>query len=601
MCADDGCNLLFLRRPGESAKCPACQAALPTKPKKKKRSKLPLLLLLLLFLGLLGSGAWYWNRNRLVVRPAEWTGPEGSRFEFHVIRPGLFGFGEKDVTPYAVALSEDPRVLRPDPATLTGLAGSRGKTTVHFHYQGRLASTSVTVTELGPPEQITIEPQLVELGVGTTQRLRLVGHYPGGVTTDLTGAAEWIPLDDAVVYAAEGLVEGVAPGTGTVAARLPYRQPAEAPAEEAPDPSLKQAADGSWYRIEFLEASANVSVSEVEFASIDAAVIPGDVALGSVGRLRIDGVASDGRRYNLLESSRLDLTVEPPYVATPQGTTLQADQLGRAQLRAKFGSDSGAGDFEVVSNLAIDSLVVVPESYSITVGEIADLSVASPQRGRIDLASSDPAVLQVTAAGRLIGRSEGNAEVNVRQGGQSQTVHVSVYHENVRAIEISPSRLVVPVDHTRIARIFGRLADGRRIELAPDAIKAETLPSPLHADFDPRAVALTGRLPTTTESPQQLTLRWADLDNTAPVEVVVAPLRLELTPHGPVDLPLGANAVAGGLGQLCRRLPGPASAGTSSMECPARVARSTGIGTSRSQGGGPARRRRPVECGGDVF
>ncbi len=540
LCADDGCNLLFLRRPGESAKCPACQAALPTKPKKKKRSKLPLLLLLLLFIGLLGAGAWYWNHNRLVVQPAEWTGPEGARLEFRVVRPGLFGLGEKDVTPYAVAISEDPRVFRPDPATATGLAGSQGKTTVHFHYQGRLASTSVTVTELGPPEQITIEPQLVELGVGTTQRLRLVGHYPGGVTTDLTEAAEWVPLDDAVIYAAEGLVEGLAPGTGTVAARLPYRQRAEAPAEgEAADPSLKQAADGSWYRIEFLEASANVSVSEVEFASIDAAVIPGDVALGSVGRLQIDGVASDGRRYNLLESSRLDLTVEPPYVGRPHGTTLQADQLGRAQLRAEFGSLSGAGDFEVVSNLGIDSLVVAPESYSIAVGEIADLSIASPRRDRIDLASSDPAVLQVTAAGRLIGRAEGSAEVTVRQGGQSQTVRVSVHNENVRAIEISPSRLVVPVDHTHTVRVYGRLADGRRIELAPDAIKAETLPSPLHADFDPRAVTLTGRLPTTTESPQQLTLRWADLDDTAPVEVVIAPLRLELTPHGAVDLPLG--------------------------------------------------------------
>ena len=199
LCADDDCNLLFVRRPGQRPKCPACQAALPTKPKKKKRRKKPVLLLLLLLLCVFLAGMWFWNRNRLIARPAEWTGPERGRIEFQVIRPGLFGFGDQDVTHGAVAISEDARIVRIDPTGTSGVAQSQGQTILHFHYAGRTSQTTVTVTEPGPPERISIEPQLVELGVGTTERLRLIGHYPGDVTTDLTEVAQWPPLDDGVV------------------------------------------------------------------------------------------------------------------------------------------------------------------------------------------------------------------------------------------------------------------------------------------------------------------------------------------------------------------------------------------------------------------
>ena len=539
LCADDACNLLFLKRPGQSPKCPACQAALPTKPKKKKRSKVPLLLLLLLLLCLLAGGTWYWNSTRLVARPAEWTGPEGGRIRFQVVRPGIFGFGEKDLTHQAIALSEDPRVVRVDPTGTFGAALSQGQTIVRFYLAGRTAETTFTVTELGAPERVSIEPQLVELGIGTTGRLRLIGHYAGDVTTDLTEVAEWTPLDDDVVYACNGLVEGLAVGTSTVAARLPYRQSVPAPSEENPDPGIAQAADGSWYRTEYLDATANVSVIDVEFTSIEASVVPEAVALGGSGKLQIDGVAADGRRYALLESSRLALSVEPSHVATPRGTTLAAEQLGVARLIASFAGQTGEGEFEVVGGVGVDALVVAPETMRMAVGEIADLSIATPMRGRIDVVSSDPAVLDITSDRRLIGRAEGAAVVTVSQAGESRTVQVTVRNEEIRTLEISPSRLVVPVDQDHRIRVFGRLASGSRIELAPDSVQAESVPSPLYADYDPRRVALKGRSPTTPEAPQSLALRWANLSDTAPVDVVVAPLRLQLTPRGPVDLPLG--------------------------------------------------------------
>ncbi len=538
LCADDGCNLLFLRRPGQSPKCPACQAALPAKP-RKKRSRKPVLLFFLLLLCALAAGMWHWNRSRLVVEPAQWNGPEGARFEFRVARPGLFGFGRKDVTSQTVALSADPRIAGIDPTGSSAVARSQGKTTIHFYFAGRQSTSSVTVTELGRPERVSLDPPLVELGVGTTARLRLLGHFPGNLTADLTEAAQWPALDDGVAFASAGLVEGIAPGKSTVTARLPCRQPADAPGEGTADPELKQAADGTWYRIELLEATASVSVSAVELAALEPGVDPSDVPLGASGRLHVDAVASDGRRFSLLESSRLVLAVEPPSVATPRGAILQAHQLGQARLKAQFGSLSGEGPFVVVAGVGIDSLLVVPESFQMVVGEIADLSIASPSPGRIDVTSSDPAVLEVAADNRLVGRAEGSAVVTVSQAGQSHTVQVSVRNEEIRGLEVFPSALVVPVDHSRRVRALGRLADGRRIELVADAVKTDATPSPLHADFDPRTLELVGRSPTTSQSPQTLALRWGEFTDSAPVEVVVAPLRLELTPQGPVDLPLG--------------------------------------------------------------
>lgn len=539
LCADDDCNLLFLRRPGQSPKCPACQAALPTKPKKKKRSKKPLLLLVLLLLSAFLAGMWYWNRNRLIAQPAQWTGPVGARIPFQIFSPGLFGFGDKDFTFEAVAVSEDPRVVRIERPGVAGITQSRGKTVLRFYHRGRMVEGAVTVTTPGPPERITISPQLVELGVGTTQRLEVFGHYSDGTVADLTPVAEWLPVDDGIVYACGGLLEGLAPGTSTVAARLPTRRPAEAPANDSPDPALKQAADGTWYRTEYLEATANVSVSEIQITGLETTISPPDIPLGHSARINIQAVTADGGRFSVLESSRLSLVVEPGYVADVKAASLDAKQLGRGRLAVGFGSTSGEGSFEVVPATAIDSLIVAPGSMQMAVGEIADLSIASPTRGRIDVTSSEPAILQVTSDRRLIGRAEGSATVTVSQAGQTRTVPVAVRNEEIRALEISPSRVVVPVDHQREIRVFGHLADGRRIELAPDSVQAETLPSPLYADFEARDVSLLGRAPTAPESPQSLSLRWANLTDTAPVDVIVAPFRLELTPPGPVDLPLG--------------------------------------------------------------
>ena len=518
ICTDPDCGLLFVRRPGQKARCPSCEAALPTGPRKKKRRpsrKRALFVALLLFL--LGCLVMYWllNRNRLVATPKEWTGRVGSRVEFTVKKGWLFG--RKDVSREAVAVVADPRVIRFDDFGSTATARSPGKTLVHFYLADRSTTATVTVAAAENPNKIAIEPELVELGVGTTAHLKLIGEYDDGTTADLTDAAEWDPKNDGVVFAHGGFLEGLGEGTSTVHVR--YRASPED---------------------EYREASANVSVSKIEFASLEMAVDPDPVPVGRGSKLRVDAVSEAGKKYSVLESSLLEVGVDPAYLATVRGTHVEGNHPGHGQIGATFnGQLSGSLEFDVALGAGVDSLVVAPEQLDMVVGEVTDLSIVSPSRDPIRVSSSDSNVVEVTWENRLIGRSVGSAQVDVSQAGESRTVEVVVSRANVESIAIKPPSVVVPVDHWLPVSVVGRIDAGRNIELAPDLVTCEKKPSPRYADFDPRSMEVQGISPTEESSPQSLALRFKKLLAEAPVEVVIAPLRLELTPSGNVDLPLG--------------------------------------------------------------
>ncbi|NQT16263.1 MAG: hypothetical protein HQ582_26130, partial [Planctomycetes bacterium] len=516
VCTDPTCGMLFVRRPGQRPKCPSCEAALVTAPKKKRTSPRWGLFLGLLLL-LLGCLLLYWllTRDRLVATPKNLTCREGSRIGFQVRQGGLLG--RKDVSGQAVAVVADPRVVRFDRFGSGATAQGPGKTLVHFHLGDKSTSAAVTVLPAENPKKISIEPELVELGVGTTARLKLMAEYNDGATDDLTEAAEWEPKNDGVVFAHGGFLEGLAPGTSTVAVR--YRA---SPQDD------------------YLETSANVSVAEVDFTSLETSVDPDPVPVGRGSRLEIDAVSEEGKRYSVLESSRLELQVDPAHVAVVHGTHVEGVHPGRGTLGATFdGRLSKSLEFDVALGTGVDRLVVAPEKLNMVVGEITDLSIASPTRELIRITSSDSTVIEVTRSNRLIARSEGSAQVEVPQGSETRPVEVVVTSATVESIAIEPSSVVVPVDHWQPVRVTGHIEGGRKIEVAPDLLACEKRPSPRFADFDADRMEVHGLRPTEKGSPESLTLRYNELVAEAPVVVVIAPLRLELTPSGSVDLPLG--------------------------------------------------------------
>jgi len=516
VCTDPECELLFVRRPGQSPKCPACEAALLAAPKKKRTlRKRAVFAGVLLFL--LGCVLTYWllTRNRLVATPQSWTGRVGSRVEFQVNRSGLFG--PTDVSQEAVAVVADPRVLRFDHFGSTATARSPGKTLVHFYLGDKSTTASVTVGAAENPSQIAIEPELARLGIGTTARLKLIGHYADGTTAELTEEAEWEPKNDGIVFAHGGFLEGLDEGTSTIHAR--YRA---SPQDD------------------YLEASANVSVSKIDFTSLEMAVEPDPVPVGRGSKLRVLAVSETGEEYSVLESSRLELGVDPTYVATVHGTHVEGNHPGHGTLAATFNDRlSGSLEFDVELGAGIDSLVVAPEQLNMVVGEVTDLSVVSPSRDLIRITSSDSKVVEITSRNRLVARNEGNAQVEVSQAGESRTVDVVVTKAEVASIAIKPPSVAVPVDHSAPVRVMGRIEGDRDVELAPGVVTCEKKPSPRYADFDPTAMEIHGIWPTEKSSPQSLAFRLNKSTAEAPVEVVIAPLRLELTPSGNVDLPLG--------------------------------------------------------------
>ena len=485
---------------------------------------------------------------RLVAVPGTLSGPVGSRCDVQIMKAGLFS--KVDVTGQAVGVVLDPAVARFDQMTgMVHLVGPGG-TKIRFQMGALKTEITLEATVMANPEKITIEPHSADLGVGTTARLKLIGEYKDGTKADLTAAAEWKPQNDKIVFAMGGFLEGLAPGASTISAR--YRA--------TPDSH-------------YMEATANVGVSKIDVKSLAIAVEPLPVGVGRGSRLHVE---RGGRRRQALLAPGVvateDRGIGPSYLASVHGSYLRGNQVGRGQLSATFGDGPAATKSLVVASIpGIERLEVHPdkldprEHLDLVVGEIADLSIVSPSTAPVRLSSSKPGIVEITSRNRLIGRHEGVAEVEVAQGSRSRTVEVGVSKAEFQSIAIDPGSVVAAVDDAAYPRVVARVKGnqtGREVELAPDLLACDKAPSPRFADFNAKRMELRGIMPTDKSFPQTLAMRFAALAAKAPVEVVVAPLRLELTPAGPVDLPLGQMARAARLGPLQRpaagRRPRPA-------------------------------------------
>lgn len=521
VCTDADCNLLFVRRPGKSPRCPSCAGVLQTRPKRKTNWKAAAAALLLLLLLLAGVGWWLWRPAALVATPAQFTGPVGTRIDCQVKEMGLFK--KKDVTHDAVGVTYDPRVARFNQASgsirLTGV----GQTKIEFQYGDRKTEVSITATASANPDKLVIMPGTVDLAVGSTARLQVFGEYQDGTRVDLTEASEWVPQNDGKVFARGSLVEGLAPGSSTIGAR--YRGSPDA---------------------KYVEAAATVNVAKGDFQSIDVGVDPSTVGVGLSGKVHVDAVTSDHKRYNLLESSQLKTEVSPSYVAALQGETLKGQRAGSGKLAVTFGNGltghplAGTAEFSVAWPRAFAS-AVHPESLDLAVGEIADIAYVSPDRSPVYLSCSKAGIVDITTDNRLIGRAVGDTQLSVNQSGKTLgTVAVSVEKREFQGIFLDPGSLTVEVDDTIYPKVFAMLADPpRNAEIAPRWVVTEKRPAPEFAGFDAKAFALSGVAPTNSSSPQELAVRMGNWKAAAPVSVVMAPCRLELAPAGPIDLPLG--------------------------------------------------------------
>ncbi|MGD0898096.1 MAG: hypothetical protein ABR915_09700, partial [Thermoguttaceae bacterium] len=519
VCNEPSCNLLFVRRPGKSPKCPDCEALWSFRPMRTTNWRMTAVaaLLLLLLLGLVGW--WTLRPSRLVVTPNIVKGLVGNRVEFQATQKSLFR--SKNITREVIGVTYDPRVARFNQATSSATLTGPGTAEIHFHYGDLTAVVAVDVEPGANPEKLQIEPRIAEIGVGTTARLKAVGEYKDGRKADLTDAVEWKALSDGIVFSQGGLVEGVAQGSTTISAR--YRANPQSP---------------------YVDAAANVSVAKMDFKSLEVAVEPSAIRPGLPGTVRADVLGDDGKRYSVLESSLLRTEVSPPGVATFRGRHLEGERTGNGNLAAAFGPALTAEAAFTVGNPPRVAPEIHPTSMDLVVGEIADISYLSPSRERISMTSSSPRIADVTTDNRIFGRSVGEAQVTVVQGDRPLgTVDVSVSQVEFQAISIDPGSIGVPVDGMVRPRVYGWVKGSdpmRSVEIAPQFLTADKLPSPRYAEFNPNLLELRGAEPTPPKSPETLALRLGANKAAAPVEVMVAPCLLEISPAGPViEVPVG--------------------------------------------------------------
>lgn len=529
ICTNPACGLLFVRHVDGSRNCPACESIVEPEQKKVRKSRrMPALLMLLaVVLGAIGYGAWEYLRRAgkevgLEAQPAQWTVPVGGQVGF-VIKQRAPDGKEEDVTAQVVAVVENPQVLRLDRAGCVGKARSTGRTAVYFYLGNDVVHATVEVQPAKLPAKIYIEPAELTLGVGTTSRLRVWGEFDDGVKHELTDAAEWEPVVGGGVSCYCGRVEGMAEVERTVSVR--YRASPEDP-----------------YR----RAEAKVKVVAEKYRAIELAVNPNAIKNGRYAGLEAYAVTESGEKRSVLQSSQLSLAVEPAALATLEEDCryLRAVRTGRGKLKASFRQLNASQEFRIERDDGAQPYHATPNPAVLAVDQVLELQVTTNSADPIRLTSSAPEIVEVLPGCRLVGRSEGKAEVAVSQEARQAKIAVEVVRKPIRALAIVPGRISVPMDRSVAFRLTGRCDNGEEIDLASDSasIAWEQVPTPTVAELNPRTLEILGRRPT-GETPETLTARFGGLRATAQVDVMLhPPLQVELTPAGPVSLPVGQSA-----------------------------------------------------------
>ncbi|MEQ8786974.1 MAG: Ig-like domain-containing protein [Pirellulaceae bacterium] len=535
ICTNADCNQLFVRRANQRARCPGCEATVAVRRRGIEAIASPrnLTVAALLLLLLLGLFIYFAGQPQLVVEPAEWTGPMGSRVNYTVTEKSWIIFSN-DVTDKIVAVSGDPRVMAFDRGGTTARAKGQGRASVTFQYQNLASNATVVVQPPAMPDKLEFEGDSIDLVIGATRRAKVWGKYDADDKgnqidpIDFTELVTQWSVDDADVayHQGEGRVEGAAEGTTLLRA-------------------MYQEGEGQTPRY----AKVEVSVGRGDYKSLKVSVDPALVRRGENARVELVGVDAKGNEHSLTGSSQVRLSVSPESAATIDGGYLVGKQAGKATLTARLGEVSAEFPFEVSSEsiLAAGTFVVNPPEVALAQNEYLELEVVTADEGPIVLSSSDGKVVKVVGERGLVGVGKGTAQVTVKQGGNTKTVDVKV-NSTIESLRIDPPLIALRIGQPMRVRVMGGVnVDGvhREVEVAPEALVWDKLPRYENAQFSPEMLVFQGVKKTTAPQPVRVLL-GDELSAGASVTVsggsaVVSLDQLEFTtdiwrPYPPVSL-----------------------------------------------------------------
>lgn len=533
VCSKPSCLHLFLQRHDTSGRCPVCQSvrrpsSVENSPRSFARTFSRFVALLLIVA--LGAGAAIWWQHQqdrqvindakppvvepLTVEPAQWTGPVGSQVQFVVNRRE--GESTEEVTSSAAVMVANPKVFSVKPFENTGKALFPGTTELTFFVGTLKVQTTVKVEPRTKPTKLTLQPETVNLGVGTTEQVKLIGEFEQGQPVDLTDDAEWESNQDPRFFVQKGQIEGEEAGIGTLRVRYHF--------DELSPP---------------MEASAEVVIRDYKYKDLKLTVAPNPIKAGKPARADVVVASDDGTRLPVNDSKDLTIDIAPAERGSAHGSELTFTSEGDVKITAQFRGLTSSLDLKVVMPGDLpQSLEVSPKRLDLKVGEVARLNIVSARMQDIRLTSSDAEIAEVGSTGAIIGRGVGDAKIEVSDGGEPITIAISVTAAEWNSIAIEPLRISIRPNETATLRVFGLFDESNRAELASDQVTWSVLPNPDFADFDKSKMQLTGLKPTGSRS-ERLVAQINTFQASADVEVVAAPLLLKLSPEGSLEIPVG--------------------------------------------------------------
>ena len=489
--------------------------------KRKKKGVLGVLLspsVLLLLLLLIGGFAWA-GWPRIVVAPAEWSGPMGSRIEYRVTDKRWLVFS-KDVTSRAMAQANDSRVVEFDPHGAVATAKSEGQTVISFRVGNQFVDATVDVTPLSPPDALTIEPSdKIRVAVGSTKQLKAIGKYKDGRSVDMTALVDWWEQPDTsdkrlltMKEGQKGLIEGTSAGATKVVARFPT------PLDKEKDT--------------YAETTLDVDVNQAKYVSLEVALDPFKFAVNQSSRIDVTGVDEAGEKHSLTGSSLLKFKVDPTTVAAVDQGYLVGHAEAPGALKVSYGELDKSVAFTVKGKLKV-KFDVQPSLVEAIPLELVGLNVTTGNDDKIDAVSSDPSVVEVWRTTTenagfevlLAARSVGEAEITVSQGVNSKVVKVTVVEGAIASLQFSPPVINLQVGRPDTANLQGTTEDGRNIHVVPDALSWEKQPRVENVDLDKNTLLMMPLA--ATDVPQDLKVRLSDTSLVAEGTVDV---------HGGLDL-----------------------------------------------------------------
>jgi len=479
ICTDPDCSMLFVRRPGQSAKCPGCEVLLAERAVERTSPRRGWLVAMILFVLVAAVVYGLLSRARLVATPEKWTGPVGSRVRFKVTRPGLFGFGTKDVSHEVHAEIFDPKVAHFDPSDCSAIARNPGRTVMRLR-KGILAATvELTVLKAEketPPQAVAAEPAAPDVVILSDQAppvqfpvgaqfddFRVEARYSDGFTRIVTKIATLTSpgqTQDSPVAFSDGRITGLKPGKTEVHAVF----------EGVRSQNGLQ-----------VEVTADTAVDEIRLRPSSIRIVPGEtVTLDAVGY-------RGGKSVGVINGlGGLEWKSGQKQVVRVDGPAVTGLEPGQGVVTARLGSVTSAPAQVSVSESIADALVVNPDVLQMLVGESrhigTDLVLLRGQTDlsrQADVTSAVPGVVQyVPETHSLKGVSPGVSAVTFTSGDKLATAMVEVLPAGKLQGEVlvEPHRATLAPGQSLPLRVYLLTSDGRRLDKTDSAALTSSAP-----------------------------------------------------------------------------------------------------------------------------